>query len=96
MRKVIGILVIILFLLSIGALILGNQLFGKRELLKGRTQKLEKTIDKLASLIEADAPVAPEVKPEDFPAKDISPYNKAEVIEKPDPSKFWEKYKRYL
>jgi prefoldin subunit 5 len=95
MRKVIGILVIILFLLSIGALILGNSLFGKRELLKGRTQALETAVNKIGKVIEAEAPVAPEANADDFPQKDISPC-KAEPLDKPEFSNFWQKYKREL
>ena len=95
MRKVIGALVIVLFLLSLGAIYLGNALFEKRELLKGRTQTLEAAIAKVAKVIESEAPVAPELKPDDFPAKDISPC-KAEALDKPDVSTFWQKYKREL
>lgn len=95
MRKVTGVFVIILFLLSIGALMLGNTLFGKRELLKGRTQTLETAINKIGKVIEAEGPVVPEAKPDDFPAKDISPC-KDELLEKPDLSAFWGKYKAEL
>lgn len=95
MRKAIGVLVIFIFLISIGALILGQMLFAKRELLKGRTQKLEESVLRLGKVIEAQPPVAPEPVPADFPAKDISPCN-AEILEKPDLSTFWQKYKREL
>lgn len=95
MRKATGVLVIILFLLSIGSLIIGNKLFTKRELLKGRTQKLEESVIKVGKLIEAEAPKAPDIIEADFPAKDISPV-KAELVEKPDTSAFWAKYKREL
>ena len=36
--------------------ILGNMLFGKRELLKGRTQYLESSITKIGKLIEEQVP----------------------------------------
>jgi len=95
MRKAIGVLVIFIFLLSIGALILGHLLFAKRELLKGRTQKLEQSVLKLGRVVESQTPAAAEPVATDFPAKDISPCN-AELLETPEVSTFWQKYKREL
>jgi hypothetical protein len=95
MRKAIGVLVIFIFLLGIGALVLGHLLFAKRELLKGRTQKLEESVLMLGKVVEAQPPVALEVVDADFPAKDISPCN-PEILEKPEVSTFWQKYKREL
>ena len=48
MGKLLRVLVVILLLLSIGALALGILLFNKRELLKARAQKLETAIIGLA------------------------------------------------
>jgi len=51
MGKMIKPLVVILLLLSITALVLGCLLFAKRELLKARTQRLEKGIEDIAKTI---------------------------------------------
>lgn len=57
MAKALKIFIILLLLLSIGALFLATTLFGKRESLKGRTQKMEKSVTELtASLSKADEP----------------------------------------
>ena len=53
MAKALKPLVIILLLLSITSLTLGILLFGKREVLKGRTQKLEQSVLALASSLNA-------------------------------------------
>ena len=51
MGKMIKPLVIILLVLSIVSLILGSMLFGKRELLKARTQKLEAGVEAIAKSV---------------------------------------------
>jgi hypothetical protein len=93
MGKFLRVLVIILLLLSAGALWLGILLFAKRELLKGRTQKLENRIILLGKSIEAE-PAKLDTKAE-FEAKDTSPC-KAEANDNPERSQFWTKYKQEL
>ena len=93
MGKLLKILVVLLLLLSIGALVLGMMLFNKRELLKGRTQKLENAIVALGTAIEAEAPVLEEVP--EFEARDISRVE-AEPLDTPDLSPFWDDYKAEL
>ena len=51
MGKLLRVMVVLMFLLSAGALALGTMLFMKRELLKGRTQKLENTIIALGAIL---------------------------------------------
>lgn len=51
MGKMIKPLVVVLLVLSIVSLILGSMLFGKRELLKARTQKLEAGVDAIAKSV---------------------------------------------
>jgi len=89
MGKFLKILVFIFLILSVAALVLGIMLFGKRELLKGRTQKLEDAVVKLGATIEDGSPAAEE-KPE-FPPKDVSPVS-SEILETPELSDFWDKY----
>lgn len=93
MGKLLRVLVIIFLVLSAAAFTLGLLLFEKRELLKGRTQKLEQTLLQLASTLEAGAPTV-ERKPE-FPAKDISPVG-TERVDTPDLSTFWDTYQPVL
>jgi hypothetical protein len=93
MGKLLRILVILLLLLSIGALTLGAMLFLKREILKGRTQKLENTLVALGATLERDAATVP-VKPE-YPARDISPVT-SEILDTPELSAFWDKYRHEL
>lgn len=92
MGKLLRVLVIICLLLSIGALVLGTMLFKKRELLKGRTQKLETAIIALGTTIEAEPPAEPQDKT--YPAKDISQCT-PETLE-PEFSDFWTKYSAKL
>lgn len=57
MAKALKIFIILILLLSIGALYLATTLFGKREAMKGRTQKLEAAVTDLgATLSRADEP----------------------------------------
>lgn len=89
MGKLLRVLVILILLMSIGALVLGYMLFSKREILKGRTQKLEKTIKELDAYIEAE-PGTLEQKPS-YPARDISPCSN-EILMSPERSSFWQQY----
>lgn len=54
MAKALKPVVIILLVLSTGSLILGIQLFGKREILKGRVQQNEQALAKIAANIRQD------------------------------------------
>ena len=93
MGKFLRVLVIFIFLLSIGALVLGCMLFLKRELLKGRTEKLEKAMMALGPFIEAKAPTAPTEDP--YPERDVAECTD-EVLQNPDRKDFWSTYKREL
>lgn len=55
MGKMIKPLVVVLLVLSIVSLILGSMLFGKRELLKVRTQKLEAGVTAIAKSVRLEA-----------------------------------------
>lgn len=93
MAKLLKVLVIILLILSIVALSLGSMLFMKREILKGRTRKLENAVMALATTIEAGPPTL-DAKPE-YPAKDISPVT-SELLDNPELSPFWDDYSHEL
>lgn len=57
MAKALKIFIILILLLSVGAVYLATTLFGKREAMKGRTQKLETAVaDISSSLSKADEP----------------------------------------
>jgi len=85
-------MVVFLLLFSIGSLVLGILLFNKRELLKGRTQKLERTIVQLGTTIES---AAAEPRAAVYPAKDLSECS-AQELDAPERSDFWDKYKSQL
>ncbi|MBT3296806.1 MAG: hypothetical protein HN919_21350 [Verrucomicrobia bacterium] len=89
MGKLVRVLVVLCLLLSIGALVLGILLFNKRELLKGRAQKLEKTIIQLGTLIEAEMPKEPGAP--QYPERDLSPAT-LEFLDDQDFSSFWSVY----
>ncbi len=93
MGKLLRVLVVIFFLLSIGALVLGIMLFGQREQLKGRTQKLERTLIALGPTSDAEQPEA-DTTP-DYPARDVDETT-AELLETPQKSDFWETYSHKL
>lgn len=88
MGKLLRVLSVLFFLLAIAAFVLGFMLFNKRELLKGRTQKLENAVIQLANFIE-DKPAEPE--PASFPARDISDCS-AQILPEPQKSDFWSSY----
>jgi len=94
MAKFLRVLVVLIFLLSIAALTLGIMLFAKREILKGRTQKLEQGLIRLARTLEAEPPQEPENRPA-YPARDVSGVS-AEIIDSPTLSPFWSTYKQEL
>jgi uncharacterized protein YlxW (UPF0749 family) len=86
-------MVVFFLLLAIAGLTLGILLFNRREILKGRTQKLEKTLVKLGTLTEAE-PAKVEEKPV-YVARDTSPCTST-IIEEPERSSFWETYKHEM
>lgn len=88
MGKLVRVLVVVCLLLSIGALVLGMQLFGKRELLKGRAQKLENAVIQLGALIEEEAPKGDTVQ---YPERDISPTT-LDFLDEQEFSSFWGSY----
>ncbi len=51
MGKLTRVLIVLCLLLSIAALVLGHSLFAKREVLKGRAQKLQTAVIQLGALI---------------------------------------------
>lgn len=93
MGKFLKVLVIILFILSALALAGSVMLFMKRELLKGRTQRLEKAIKELDAVIEAE-PGLMEPKPQDV-EKDMSDCE-AEIPQEIIYNDFWSTYKYNL
>jgi len=92
MGKLLKVMVVFLLLFSIGSLVLGVLLFNKRELLKGRTQKLERTIIQLGTTIES---AAAEPRAAVYPARDLSECT-AQELDAPERSDFWDKYKSQL
>ncbi len=94
MGKFLRVLVIIIFILTIASLTLATMLFMKREMLKGRTNKLEKGLEKISLLLEAEPPAIPE-DPETYPARDTSDCTD-EIIDSPQTSLFWDSYKQQL
>lgn len=93
MGKLLRVLVIILFLLSGAALTLGIMLFARRELLKGRTQNLERHVIALAEAFIEDAPPAHEEGV--FTPRDIDNVGPT-VIANPETSTFWDTYNYQL
>lgn len=89
MTKLLKGLVFVLLLLGIAALTLGTLLFKKREILVGRTQKLETAIMAIATTIEEKAADV-ESQPA-FPERDTSDVT-AETVDNPRKSEFWAKY----
>lgn len=87
------IMVVLFLLLAIAGLTLGILLFNRREILKGRTQQLEKTIIKLGTLTEAE-PAKLDEKPK-YIAKDVADCTST-ILEEPETSPFWNTYKHEL
>mgnify|MGYP000235853465 CR=1 FL=1 len=92
MGKLLKIVAYVFLILGIVALVFGTMLFNKRELLKGRTQKLETAVIQLGTFIEDQAA---EPQPVNFPAKDISDCT-ADVLDSPERSDFWRQYPAHL
>ena len=93
MGKVLRVLVVLMFLLGIGALVLSILNFNKRELLIGRTNQLEEGYIRLAKTIEAQD--MPEVPPPALTPRDTSPVTSRE-IDNPETSDFWDDYRYQL
>ena len=94
MGKFLRVLVVIIFLLAIVSVTLASLLFAKREILKGRTQRLEQGLLKVARTLEAEPPATPEDPPA-YPARDVSDCTE-EAIDSPTRSEFWDSYKPQL
>ena len=62
MAKLLRVLTVIIVLLSAGSVFLGTLLFAKRELLKGRTQKLEKAVLEISAFVEEERESEPRQK----------------------------------
>ena len=83
-------LTILYLLLSIASFALGSMLFARRELLKGRTQVLEKTLIEVAGFIEVED--APEIE-NDFTSRDVSDVSAQELTQDElEFSDFWRSY----
>ncbi len=93
MGKLLRVLVIFLFLLSSAALTMGILLFMRREVLKGRTQVLERHVQALAEAFIEDAPPEPEEGV--FTPKDIDQVSDT-LIQNPETSTFWDTYNYHL
>jgi hypothetical protein len=91
--KLLKICAVLLLVLGIAALTLGWMLFNKREMLKGRAQRLENAVIALSRVIEA-APATVDV-PSQYPEKDISAVT-SDLIDTPEQSDFWSNYKHAL
>lgn len=94
MGKFLRVLTIFIFLFAIAALTLGIMLFNRREILKGRTQKLETAVRQFAKTLEAEEPPIPEPVPQ-YPARDESEVTAAPVTD-PLRSDFWNRYNHAL
>lgn len=94
MGKLLKVFVVILLVLSIGALTLGIMLFLKREILKGRTQRLEQAIRDFDAVIES-VPGVKASKPT-YEELDLSPCE-AELPDTVEHNDFWSaRYKHDL
>jgi len=94
MGKFLRVLTVFIFLLSAAALTLGIMLFNKREMLKGRAQKLEQAVGRLAKTFEYEDPAPPDPLPE-YTARDISECTEVPLAD-PTRSDFWDTYKHEL
>jgi hypothetical protein len=89
------VLAILLLPLTIACLVLGILLFDRREMLKGRTQKLEATLIKLAPVIELETASIEEGQEPTHIARDIATCT-SELLDTPETSDFWATYKDHL
>ncbi len=91
MGKLLKVLTVILLVLSVLALVFGMQLFKKREIQKGRLNKFETALIKLASSVERADAEENAAAPSTFPARDTSDCTDSE-LENPNKSEFWKNY----
>ncbi len=91
MGKFLKVVVVILFLVSIGTAVLAYMNFNKRTMLVDRTEKLEAAVQTLATTLNAADPTPPDILP-DFVAKDVQEVSDREIAT-PDTSRFWDDYK---
>ena len=89
MSKLLKTMVFILLILGSVALALASMLFAKRELMIGRTRKLERTIIALGGTIEKEAAALDSTQR--YAAKDISEVT-SEELDTPQLSSFWDDY----
>ncbi len=94
MGKVLRFLVVLICILSIAAVVLASMLFARREVLKGRTLKLEQGLIRLARTVEAQPPQPPE-SPAVYPERDVSAVT-SEILDTPTRGQFWTGYKQQL
>lgn len=94
MGKLLKIVVVIVFLASIGAAALAYMNFDKRKVLTGRAEILEKAVARLAATLDADDPTPPDMLPEHV-ARDIQDVQAREVTN-PERSTFWDNYRDEL
>lgn len=93
MGKLLRILVVVILVLGGLALWLAILNYNKKEILVGRTQKLEDAFVRVAATIERDDPDPADAP--DLPGRDVSPVA-ARVLETPDFAPFWETYNQTL
>jgi hypothetical protein len=90
MGKFLRFLVVVLLLASVAALVMAHILFSRREVLRGRTLRMQRGIVRLARTLESNPPEPPAVQPS-FPEKDMSPVT-AEPEPSPRRADFWSNY----
>jgi len=93
MKKLMAALQVAQLILACVAFALGMMLFQKRELLKGRTLKLERTLTMLSATLETGTP--PTSPPVSFPARDLGPVV-PDPVDQPGRSDFWSRYRTEL
>ena len=91
--KLLKTLVVVLSILSAVSLTLGVMLFQKREILKGRTLKLETALIALSSTIEDGWPSVDTVPR--YPSRDIESTTSRQIFD-PEVSSFWQSYPHEL
>ena len=93
MKKLMAVFQIAQLALACVAFVLGLMLFQKREILKGRTVKLERALTMLSATLETGA--CPTSAPLSLPARDIGPINR-DSTDTPGKSDFWSRYRTEL
>ena len=91
MGKFLKVVVVFVFLASIGAAVLAYMNFDKRKMLTGRAEVLEKAIGRLAATLDAADPVQPDMAP-DFVERDVANVDAREITS-PDTAHFWDNYR---